>query len=107
MKILQEMANSNGSRPPIQTWPTETLPDGFVAVPSDFDAAVFQEYNGFVNITAKDGIVTSMTPNVAAWEVWKASLPEQTAAMPQKLENYLLDLDYRISLAELGIFGIS
>ncbi len=33
-------------------------------------------YNGFVNITVENDIVTEMMPNLEAWEAWKASLPE-------------------------------
>ena len=38
-------------------------------------SAVFFEYNGFVIV--QDGVVT---PNVAAWEAWKAGQEQQTPA---------------------------
>ena len=48
-------------------------------------AAVFFEYNGFVIV--QDGVVT---PNVEAWEAWKASLPEPVPVTPteQREEAY-------------------
>lgn len=48
-------------------------------------AAVFFEYNGFVIV--QDGVVT---PNVEAWEEWKASLPEPVPVTPaeQREEAY-------------------
>lgn len=51
---------------------------------NDEQAAIFFEYNGFVNI--QNGEVT---PNIEAWEAWKASLPEPEE--PEKPENSLED----------------
>ena len=42
---------------------------------NDEQAAVFFEHNGFVIV--KDG---NVTPNVEAWEAWKASQKQQTPA---------------------------
>lgn len=50
---------------------------GAVLLPDDM-LPQFLEYNGFVNITAEDGVVTAIEPNAGAWEEWK----EAEAAKP-------------------------
>lgn len=52
---------------------------------TDEQAAVFFEYNGFV--TVQDGEVS---PNVEAWEAWKATLP--SPAEPEPTTEELLDI---------------
>lgn len=59
----------------------------------DEQATVFFEYNGFV--TVQDGVVT---PNVEAWEAWKASLPEPVEPEPTTAE--LVDLMLGVSRYE-------
>lgn len=43
----------------------------------DEQAAIFFEYNRFV--TVENGVVT---PNIEAWEAWKASLPPEPSPEP-------------------------
>ncbi len=63
-------------------------------------------HNGFVNITVEDDVVTEMTPNLEAWEKWKASLPEPAPAQPtpqEDTEAMMVDHEYRLTLLELGV----
>lgn len=46
-----------------------------IEMPDEFLEA-YLDANGVVNITVKDGVVTSVEKNVDAWEAWKESLPE-------------------------------
>lgn len=81
MNIILKTPYENGSYNIIQTWDVDALiPDTHAVWSEDVDTAVYYEYNGFVFLTVEivDGVdtVTSCTPNVEAWEAWKASLPE-------------------------------
>lgn len=70
--------NNTGACPPIQTWNHAEIPDGYAVWPDTVDTADFYTYNGFVSLTVEtvDDVptVTSYTPNVEAWDAWKASL---------------------------------
>ena len=49
---------------------------------TDGQAAVLIQYNGFVTITQEpdkdvDGSSVTVTPDLEAWEAWKASLPPE------------------------------
>ena len=50
---------------------------GLVELPEEH-LETFINYNGFVVLTIEGDKVTGITPNVEAWEEWKASLPEVT-----------------------------
>ena len=70
MIYLDAKPNPSGAYPNPKTQP---FPD---CIPLDDEQAkVFFEYNGFV--TVQDGVVT---PNVEAWEAWKA---EQETVVPE------------------------
>ncbi len=60
----------------IQSWMSQySIPSGYAIVPDGFDTTEFYTYNGFVTAEIVDGVVISMTPDVEAWEAWKAENP--------------------------------
>lgn len=59
---------------------------GSVLLPDDM-LPEFIQYNGFVVLTAEDGVVTGITPNTEAWENWKASLPPEQPPQPTTEER--------------------
>lgn len=63
-------------------------------------ATVFFEYNGFVIV--QDGVVT---PNVEAWEAWKASLPEPSEPEPSQLDMIEAQVTYTAMMTDtlLGV----
>ena len=67
MYIIKKTANENGSRPPLQTWAMNNLPNGYAICPEEF-YPVFYSTNpaGFVNITVDGDVVTSMEINQEA-----------------------------------------
>lgn len=77
MYIIKQTTNADGSRPPIQTWNSETPPNGYAVCPDDFRAVFYSTSPaGFVNITVEDDVVTSMEVNQEALDAYLASLPE-------------------------------
>ena len=72
MIYIDSKPNPSGAYPNPKNQPFP----GSIAL-NDEQAAVFFEYNGFVVV---DG--DSVTPNVEAWEAWKASVPEPTDPEP-------------------------
>lgn len=80
MKIIRQAPNPSGAYPSPQSWSSPIIPEGMALWPDTLDTADFYEYNGFVTLTIEqvDGVdtVTACTPNIEAWEAWKASLPE-------------------------------
>ena len=83
MIYIDSKPNPSGAYPNPKTQP---FPD---CIPLDDEqAAVFFEYNGFV--TVQDGVVT---PNIEAWEAWKASLPEPEPDDPETESTVWDELD--------------
>jgi len=62
------------------------------------------EHNGFVTLTVEDGKATSMSPNLEAWEAWKAFLPPEAESGPTA-EDVTLELlaehEERLCMLEL------
>ena len=87
MKIIQKQPNPSGAYPAQQSWNKPTPPDGYAIIPDTLDMADFYEYNGFVILAIEGDTVTGYTPNVEAWEEWKASLPEPTPPEPTHEER--------------------
>lgn len=67
---------------------------------TDEQAAVFFEYNGFVIV--QDGEVT---PNVEAWEAWKASQPEPTEPEPSAMDILEAQVMYTAMMTDTLIEG--
>ena len=108
MKIINKTACSIGSYPSPQSWDYPTPPEGYAIVPDTVDLTEFYAFNGFVTLTIEQTVVglyptvnedgeevnepiyadtmTAYTPNVEAWEVWKATLhePEEPAPTPEE-----------------------
>lgn len=61
----------------IQSWHTPVIPEGYALLDDSVDTSGFYQYNGCVDLTTTDGVVTAITPNVTAWNTWKATQPTQ------------------------------
>ncbi len=83
MFIIRIEANTNGSRPPMQSWNGATAPEGF-ALAADAQKDVFYSTTpaGFVNITVKEEngakVVDTIEVNQEALDAFKATLPDPT-----------------------------
>ena len=83
MFIIQIKANPSGSRPPLQSWNSANLPDGYAFL-TDEQKDIFYSTTpaGFVNITVEEqeGIkyVASIEVNQEALDAFKATLPDPT-----------------------------
>ncbi len=77
MYIVKQIANADGSRPPIQTWSLDTPPKGYAICPDEFMEVFYStDPAGFVNIIMENDVVTSMDVNQEALDAYIASLPE-------------------------------
>ena len=83
MFIIQIEANPSGSRPPLQSWNSATLPEGHAWI-TDEQKDVFYSTTpaGFVNITVKEEngakVVDTIEVNQEALDAFKATLPDPT-----------------------------
>ena len=109
MEIIRKEANPSGAYPAPQNWDSNTPPEGHAVILDTVDMADFYAYNGFVMLTIEQAevgtnttinengevvnepiyadAVTAYTPNVEAWETWKASLPEPADPEPTPEER--------------------
>lgn len=104
--IIQKQPNPSGAYPAPQTWNSNVPPSGYAIIPDSVDMTTFYEYNGFVTLTIEGDTVTAYTPNVEAWEEWKASLPAPEEPVPTFEEDataMLVDHEYRLALLEVGL----
>ena len=70
--------------------PQSTKVDGFVEM-TEGQLKTFLKYNGFVNITVVDDIMTNIEPNTGAWEEWKATRPAEPTN-PDPSTSEILDV---------------
>ena len=83
MFIIRIEANPSGSRPPLQSWNSATLPEGYALI-TDEQKDIFYSTTpaGFVNITVEEqeGVkyVASIEVNQEALDAFKATLPDPT-----------------------------
>ena len=106
MRILRIAAAADGSRPPIQSWDGDTLPEGYARVPEALDDGRFEAANGFVTVTVDgENNVTAMEEDTAAREAWLADQRgEEPAISPaETMLELLADHEYRLCLLELGV----
>ena len=94
MKYVKSTPNPSGAYPGPQSRPFA----GCLAL-TDSQAAVLVQYNGFVTITQEpdeeiEGSSVTVTPDLEAWEEWKASLPPEPEPVPT--------LEERVSAVETG-----
>lgn len=87
MNIIRKKANPSGAYPAPQSWNKSAPPNGYAIIPDTVDMADFYAYNGFATFTIEGDTVTGYTPNVEAWEEWKASLPEPQPEPPTTEER--------------------
>lgn len=89
MQYIQPIPNPSGAYPAPQSTP---FPDGLPL--ADSQAETLVQYNGFVTITQEpdDDIADSsvtVTPDVEAWEAWKAEQPpEPNPTEPEQFATY-------------------
>lgn len=105
MKILKISALADGSRPPIQSWDGDTLPEGYAWVPKELDDGRFEVANGFVTVAVDENdTITAMTENTAAREAWLAGREEEEPKISpaETALELLADHEYRLCLLELG-----
>ena len=85
MKYLNPTPNPSGAYPAPQSNPFKG------AIPlTDEQAEIIIQYNGFVSVTSSEEeyeegffrTVYTVTPDTAAWEEWKATLPEEPEPEP-------------------------
>lgn len=97
MKYLQPTANPSGAYPAPQSNPFKN------AIPlTDEQTQMVVDYNGFVTITSHEEVIVEdftktvyeVTPNLEAWEAWKATLPPDPEPEPTPT------LDERVSTLE-------
>ena len=102
MFIIRIEANANGSRPPMQSWNSDTAPEGF-ALATDAQKDVFYSTTpaGFVDITVKEEngakVVDTIEVNQEALDAYKATLPdpadfakaEKIAEIKKDCEEYI------------------
>lgn len=108
MKIIQKEPRANGGRPPMQSWSSITPPDGFVLVPDDFDAEIFQSFRGFVHIEHDGTYLTGMTGNQDALNAYLEEFPDVEPGDPEPTpqddtDALMVDHELRITILELGL----
>lgn len=75
MNIISLTPSANGAYGGLQTWDELIAPSGYAQWPDTLETGTFYNYNGFVILDVKRGIVSSYEPNVEAWEAWKSTVP--------------------------------
>ena len=107
MMYLQPIQNSDGSYPAPQSSPFKD------AIPlTDEQAQMVVDYNGFVTITSQEEIIVDeftrtvyfVTPDLEAWEAWKAEQPPEPEPEPTAEDvtlDMLADHEERLCMLEL------
>ena len=96
MRIIEVNALSNGAHRN-QSGDFKTAPSGWAMIPDDM---VIPDTFPFVNIEVDGQVVTSMTEGIVP-EVVVEREPEKSAQ--DDTDAMLVDLEYRVTLLELGI----
>ena len=94
MKYLTPTRNPSGAYPAPQSNPFKG------AIPlTDEQAQMVVDYNGFVTITSHEEVIVEdfiktvyeVTPNLEAWEAWKAEQPPEPEPEPQATDTEVLN----------------
>ena len=94
MYIIKIKANSDGSRPALQTWGGKKLPDGYAMCPDELYPVFYSTSpSGFVNITVEGDTVTEMEVNDEALETYIASLAEISLTPGEEIAELKVKLD--------------
>lgn len=109
MKYLTPTPNPSGAYPAPQS---NRFPG---AIPlTDDQVQVLVQYNGFITVTQVpdpdvEGSTVTVTPNIEAWEEWKATLPPEPEPEPEpepteieQLRAQVADLQNQILTMRLG-----
>lgn len=90
MKYIQRNPNPSGAYPPPQSGEAPGLLEL-----TEEQAALVIQYNGYVTLSVEGDTVT-VTPNMEAWEAWKAEQADKPApeAAPTPEEQLRADVDY-------------
>jgi len=100
MQYIRSTKNESGAYPALQSTPFQDS----LLISEDL-VQILISYNGFVTLTESDNIVTEVTPNIEAWEAWKASLPPTPAPTPTTEEvtlDLLAEQEERLCMLELN-----
>lgn len=97
MMYLQPIPNSDGS----YSAPQSTFFKNAIPL-TDEQAQMVVDYNGFVTVMSHEETIVEdftktvyeVTPNLEAWEKWKASQSEPEEIPPSKEEQLRADVDY-------------
>lgn len=95
MYILKSTPSAEGQYGPILTSNQPVPPEGYVWWPDSVDRAVFDQYEGFVELEVARGTVVSCQPNQPAFEACQAGQlaarkVERIAESKAQLSDYLL-----------------
>ena len=95
MYILKSTPSAEGQYGPILLSNQPVPPEGYVWWPDSVDRAVFDQYEGFVELEVARGTVVSCAPNQPAFEAWQAEQlaarkVERIAESKAQLSDYLL-----------------
>lgn len=82
IKFIYTDKNEFGAYSTLQESSATQCPPGCVTVPDDVDTSAFYDYDGFVELTIIDGIVTKMAPKKEEWQHWKSNLPDEPEPTP-------------------------
>ena len=82
MNIISKAPNESGAYPAIQSWPGNSVPDGFAEWPAWLDQTEFYENKGFVNLDISRDIVKDYTPNQDALAAWEAEYSASDGSVP-------------------------
>lgn len=102
MYFIRPTKNTAGAYPQ----PQSVKAPGLVELPAEH-LPRYIEYSGFVELEISEGVVTSLTPNIAEYEAWKAQ--EEVSASVEIEDTQadtaamLVDHEYRLTLLELGL----
>lgn len=95
MYILKDKPNAAGQYEAIQQTTQPLPPPGYLWWPDSLDRAVFDQYEGVVELEVARGTVVSCQPNQPAFEAWQAARlaarkVERIAESKTQLSDYLL-----------------
>lgn len=77
MQVILKEPSQNGAYTSPHSWDDEVLPDQNHAwIPDELDLTEFFRYKGFVTLSIEDNVVTDITPNQEAYDIWMAEHPE-------------------------------